>query len=320
MPSAEPKQSVPSREPLILEVKGNALEDGPGVRSVIFFKGCPLTCPWCHNPEGIRPGVELSFDAGVCVACDSCIEVCQQAALDRQRPGFLDRQRCDGCLDCAEVCPSGALSRVGQPRPVQDLLAQALRYRAFYDASGGGVTLSGGEPTLHLDYLGRLVRALGEAGIRTLLETCGLFAWDRFESLVLPHLDAVYFDLKLMDDGAHRHHCGASNRVILDNFARLSRAAASHPLELLPRTPLVPGITATEDNIRALAAFLLENDVRRARLLSYNPLWPDKASKLGHAAELARQPQMTSFQPREEQARLEAILTEAGIDTGQEGD
>ncbi|MBN2361097.1 MAG: glycyl-radical enzyme activating protein [Deltaproteobacteria bacterium] len=312
----DPGSDAPERPPLIVDIKGNALDDGPGIRAVVFFKGCPLRCAWCHNPEAQRPGVELSFDPARCVGCESCLEVCGRGALSRADPGFVDRERCDRCLACAAACPAGALETVGETRSVEQVLAAVAPYRVFFDTSGGGVTLSGGEPTLFMDYLGELLRALKAAGVHTLLQTCGLFDWKRFASAALPYLDAVYYDIKLMDDDAHRSHCGASNRVILDNFRRLQAVAEGGVLELLPRTPLVPGITDSDGNVRALAEFLRGCGVHRCRLLDYNPLWPDKAAKLGAASEAARRPELRRWLERGHVARLEAILHRAGIETG----
>jgi pyruvate formate lyase activating enzyme len=271
------------KSPLVFEITSNVLDDGPGIRSVIFFKGCPLACVWCQNPEGMRPGVEIAFAAGRCIQCDSCLAACAPGALSRAEPAFLDREACTLCFACLEVCPSGALSRVGEALAPEAIVARVLRDKPFHEVSGGGVTLSGGEPTLHLDYLSQVLRGLKEQGIGCLLETCGHFDFDRFMSLAYPHLDVIYFDLKVLDAEAHRHYCGVSNRVILENFRQLVPRARADGKLLLPRVPLVPGIT--EQNLQAIAAFLRGQQVSRAKLLPYNPLWPDKSATIGRPAQ-----------------------------------
>ena len=141
-----------NHRPLILDIKGNSLDDGPGIRSVIFFKGCPLACTWCHNPESKRFEAEISFDAKACIGCDACLSACPQDALSRDNPFFIDRRRCDLCFRCIDACHSGALSRVGQEMGIAEIVARVLDYKPFYDTSGGGVTLSGGEPTVYMDF------------------------------------------------------------------------------------------------------------------------------------------------------------------------
>lgn len=269
------------KPPLIFEIKGNSLDDGPGIRSVIFFKGCPLSCVWCHNPEGMRTGVEIAFDARECIGCDTCLRTCTANALSRSNPAFIDRTRCTLCLLCADACPSGALSRVGRELTLDAILAQVLKDKPFYDTSGGGVTFSGGEPTLHMDFLAELLQALRPHGIHCLLETCGHFHRERFMQAIYPYLDAVYMDIKILDPAAHRRYCGRDNATILENFVHIHAQAVRDGKTCLPRVPLVPGITDTPENLGAIAAFLKAQGVHQARLLPYNPLWPEKSAKLG---------------------------------------
>ncbi len=268
--------------PLVAELKGNSLDDGPGIRSVVFFKGCPLSCVWCHNPETKRLGVELSFDQATCVGARECVSVCKLGALDASRDGFIDREVCDGCMACVEVCPSGALSAVGCTYTVDELVSAIERYVPFHRTSGGGLTLSGGEATLYPHFAGELLQRARALGIHTLLETCGQFKLSAYVEHMAPWLDDVYFDLKVIDDADHRTHCGVSNRVIHDNFRALVEAArAGEGPAVLARIPLVPGITSTDANLAAAASLLRESGVDRVALLSYNPLWHDKAAKVG---------------------------------------
>jgi pyruvate formate lyase activating enzyme len=285
----------PRKEPLILEIKGNSLDDGPGIRTVVFFKGCPLDCTWCHNPESKRAGAEMSFDEKECVACDACIEACGLGALSRDLPGFINRERCDMCLECVEACPSKALALVGRRMSVEQVAGEIEKDLPFFRTSGGGATLSGGEPTLFMDYCSRLLSRLEEAGIHTIVETCGFFDLEGFERLVLPHTDSVYYDLKVFDESLHREHCGVSNTLILANFEALLERCATLGKELLPRVPLVPGITATDENLKAIAGFLNRCGAKRVALMQYNPLWLDKSRKLGRATGFSGQADKESW-------------------------
>ena len=270
-----------SIDPLIFEIKGNSLDDGPGIRTVVFFKGCPLSCVWCHNPESKRREREISFDAKKCVACDACIRACTGAALDRKNKYYVDRETCTLCGRCVEECPSGALSLVGNAMTVEEIVRVVEKDVPFFNNSGGGVTLSGGEPTLYLDFSARLAAELKGRGIRVLLETCGYFNYDAFIERLYPHLDRVYMDIKIIDPDRHRALCGQPSDVILDNFRKLNRLYRGGGIEVLPRVPLIPGLTATEENLSAIAAFLREESAQRVGLLSNNPLWLEKSGMLG---------------------------------------
>lgn len=298
--------------PLLLDVKANALDDGPGIRSVVFFKGCPLRCSWCHNPESQACGPELSYDPSACVGCQACLPACEPGALQAGSAVWLDRNRCTGCLRCTSVCPSGALRRVGQPLDLDALLARLRRDQPFYRASGGGVTLSGGEPTLHLATLEPLLRGLQQAGIATLLQTCGLFHRQRFLSRLYPLLDLIHFDLKLFDDSAHRRHCGQGNATILANFLALKAAERAGGARVLARIALIPGLTDTEPNLTAFARFFRDHGVNEVQLLEYNPLWPAKLEQLGRPGPAADSP-LRHWPARDQRERAAAPFLNAGI-------
>ncbi|MFZ5572686.1 MAG: glycyl-radical enzyme activating protein [Thermodesulfobacteriota bacterium] len=298
--------------PLVFEIKGNSLDDGPGIRSVVFFKGCPLSCVWCHNPEGMRPDAEISYDRRECVGCGTCLAACPEGALSRANPAFIDRRRCTLCFHCAEACPSGALKRVGRQMTAAAIAEEVLRDKPFYDTSGGGVTLSGGEPTLGMEFVSELLRHLKSHGVHCLIETCGFFDGERFMALLYPHLDAMYFDLKIHDTVAHRRSCGVPNGAILENFRRLAARTRKDGKVLLPRIPLIPGITATDRNLRAWASFLQAAGIQTARLLPYNPLWPDKAVNLG-ISEAGLAPVMRQWQRPDQIRHCKAIFRDHGI-------
>ncbi|MCL4424306.1 MAG: glycyl-radical enzyme activating protein [Firmicutes bacterium] len=280
---------------LIVEIKRNALDDGPGIRTVIFFKGCPLACVWCQNPEAISPFRQIMYSPGDCLGCRTCEKTCPQGAIKiptpptRGRrdllasavgPGVdpINRELCQACGLCAENCPSSGLRPLGRYYSVDQLVAEVMRDEPFYRNSGGGVTLSGGEATLHPRYLGAFLPRLKERGIHVILETCGYYHRPSFEQHLLPYLDLIYFDLKLIDSEEHKKYTGRANRIILDNFQAL---LASGAVPVLPRIPLIPGITTSENNLAGLAAFLRRLGVAKVALLPYNPLWVTKADNLG---------------------------------------
>jgi pyruvate formate lyase activating enzyme len=304
-----------TRAPLILEIKGNSLDDGPGIRSVVFFKGCPLSCVWCHNPEGKITSQEISFDTEECVGCDTCLKTCPDGALSRNNFFFIDRARCSLCFACVETCPSGALGRVGKQMSIDDILSCIRKDKPFFDTSGGGVTLSGGEPTLHMTFLSDLLRSLRSEGIHTLLETCGHFKFDKFRELALPHLDTIYFDVKLIDSKEHRRFCGADNGVILANLARLVYLSDNCDLEILPRVPLVPGITDGDSNLAAIAAVLQELGLKRVQLMAYNPLWHEKAAKIGVPNSFSDDPVMHRWMLRDHLRACGEIFERSGVQT-----
>ena len=301
------------KPPLILDIKGNSLDDGPGIRSVVFFKGCPLSCLWCHNPESKKREVEISYDPKDCVQCRTCLETCPENALSTENPFYIDRDKCTLCMACVEACPSGALSRVGKAMEVREIVREVTKDKPFFKTSGGGVTLSGGEPTLCMDYLGELVQAFRDQEVHTLVETCGVFRLEEFLKKVYPYINTIYMDIKLMDRHAHQEYCEASNHVILKNFKALNKLHQEGGVEILPRTPLVPGITDTDQNIQAIVAFLLECGVKKTQVLPYHPLWQEKNFKIGIRDARGDAPAMQSFLKKDRlQACRDAFLA-AGI-------
>lgn len=259
--------------PLILQVKRGSMDDGPGIRTTVFFKGCPLACAWCHNPESISSAPEILWDSNRCLGevCQDCLSVCrmpQQGAA------------CLLCGDCANNCPTLARQMAGRIIPIDELCDIVLADRHFYDASGGGVTLSGGEPTMHHDYIVHLLTLLKQEGIATAIQTCGYFHTERFCNELLPMLDLVYFDLKLADSDQHRQYTGLDNDLIMRNLAVL---AIRSPERLVVRAPLIPGITATEENLGAIADILRDLNIAKWELLPFNPGGIGKRKRLGDA-------------------------------------
>ncbi|NLL63341.1 MAG: glycyl-radical enzyme activating protein [Ruminococcaceae bacterium] len=305
------------KQPLILEIKGNSLDDGPGIRSVVFFKGCPLSCVWCHNPESKKTVTEISFSARDCIGCETCLKVCKKQALSKSNPHYIDRDKCDLCFECVEVCPAKALTRVGKEMTVDEIINRVASDKPFYNVSGGGVTLSGGEATLFPEFVGELLKRLKENEINTLVETCGQFNFEDFKKHILPFTDMIYYDLKLFDSRLHKKYCGTTNENILENFEKLFRLSQKGDFILLPRTPLIPNITDTDENLISIADFLKNLGVKRSELLSYNPTWFEKNQKLGILVD-EEISETEKWQAQEKIAHCEKIYTDRGIKVRQE--
>lgn len=268
------------RYPLVVEIKRGSHEDGPGIRSVVFFKGCPLRCIFCHSPETQEPKAEIIFSARKCINCGNCADSCPQGAIDLSRPERIDRNKCVRCGRCAEVCPGCGLRLIGQYYPVEDLVEILLRDLPFYRHSNGGVTLSGGECTLYPNYLGSLLKSLKARQIHLVLETNGYFNFDVFSRKILPYVDLVYFDVKIADPETHQKHTGKGNHKIFDNLTRLLR---EKPAAVQPRIPLVPGITTSRENLSSIVGLLREAGAKNISLLPYNPLGIEMAVSLGRS-------------------------------------
>lgn len=264
---------------LVLSVQHFCIHDGPGVRSVVFFKGCPLRCSWCQNPESYATQAQLAFKAQQCVGCQRCVETCPQGA--RVAPGLPDRNRCQRCFSCVAACPSGALLRYGEARRIDEIWQDLRPELPLMRESDGGVTFSGGEPTMQPAACAELAARLRAEGIHVAMETCGQFSWDQAEPL-LGLLDLVLFDLKLYDAAALREHCAGQSGLILDNLRQLAeRATAQRGPQLWPRLPLVPGLTDTSENLDAWAHLLVELGLSRVTLLPHHTLGAAKRRWLG---------------------------------------
>ena len=283
---------------LLCDLETFAIHDGPGIRMTVYLKGCPLSCAWCHSPESQCAEPELVFVRDRCALCGGCVEVCPQGAHhleDGQHA--VDRALCRACGRCVEVCAHGAVAIKGYPATSEEIIARAVRMLPFFRHSGGGITLTGGEVTLQPEFALAVLRGCRAQGIHTAIETCGACPWPTLERL-LAYTDLVLYDLKLMDDAAHRHWAGASNRLILENAARL----AGRKVQV--RVPLIPGITDTEGNLRAIYAFMHDVGLSEVTLLPYNEAagakyqWLDRSypldgkrqspGALAHWVELAR--------------------------------
>ncbi len=254
------------------------MDDGPGIRTTVFFKGCPLHCVWCHNPESIDPEIEIGFYPSDCIQCGDCAKVCPTGAAQINLPGRLNRTLCKRCGKCAEVCPGHGLRQIGRHYEIDEVLDIVLRDKVYYQTSGGGVTLSGGEPAFHVDYLSRLLRELKANSIHTTIETSGDFNWAKFETGILDWLDLILFDVKLVDPLLHLKFTGRRNDVIFQNLTHLIKA---RPYSIVPRIPLIPGLTTTQANLNAISSVLHDMTVKSCSLLPYNPMGSSKWTTIG---------------------------------------
>jgi pyruvate formate lyase activating enzyme len=289
---------------IAFNVQRFSTEDGPGIRTTVFFKGCPLRCAWCHNPEGLSPRPELMWFDVRCIGVRDCLPACPVDALRLTPQGMrIDRELCDACGACTEACPAGALEIIGRSWTPEALLAEVQKDAVFFETSGGGVTFSGGEPMAQADFVLELGHLCREVGLHVALDTCGLAPWARYEQ-VLPVVNLVLYDLKIFDGDRHRAATGVDNARILDNARRI--AAAGMPIWI--RTPIIPGYTADAANIGALGAFITAElpTVQRWDLLAYTNLGGPKYRRLDRPYALEDAPLLT----RVEMEELHAVAVE----------
>lgn len=263
---------------MIYNIQRFSLHDGPGIRTTVFLKGCPLRCAWCHNPESQRIRPQLSLFESRCLRCGQCFALCPCHQL-ADGAHTVDFQACTACGRCVDGCAAGALEILGRETTAAEAAEEALRDLPFYQTSGGGVTLSGGEPTMQADFAAELLARVRAAGVHTALETCGHAPWTSFGKL-LTHLDMILYDVKQMDGDKHKAYTGVDNGLILDNLRRL--CSRDVHVEIVVRTPVIPGYNDQPENFAALADFLKGMErIPRVELLPYNELAGSKYPRLG---------------------------------------
>jgi pyruvate formate lyase activating enzyme len=263
---------------IVFDIRRYSIHDGPGIRTAVFFKGCPLACRWCHNPEGRSFKPELILRSKRCILCDDCLGVCPNQAVTRKNDMIqIDRRRCMLSGECAKACIPQALQVVGRAISIEEALGEIERDQVFYEQSGGGVTFTGGEPFAQPNYLFELVTACRERGIHAAVDTCGYAPWPVIKPF-LPLVDTFLYDLKLMDEERHREWTGVSNLDILSNLGRLAEAGK----DLVVRIPVIPSVNDDPENLRTAGAFLASLAHKPAvELLSYHDIAAGKYEGLG---------------------------------------
>jgi len=263
---------------MVINIQRFSTHDGPGVRTTVFLKGCSNTCAWCHDPESMRARPELQVYPDRCIGCGRCLEVCPAGAhelVDGEK--VHHRERCQVCGRCAEECFAGGLVIAGRSMRVDEVMAEILQDEPYYRHSGGGVTFSGGEPLLQRDFLQELLRRCRQSGVRTAVETAGNYPWEWLAGL-LPGLDLVMYDLKVLDTGLHEQYVGNDGRRIRENLSKLG----AEGVPLIVRTPVIGGINDDVEEISGIARFLESIDsLLYYELLAYHPLGESKRRSLG---------------------------------------
>ncbi|MEN3186828.1 MAG: glycyl-radical enzyme activating protein [Atribacterota bacterium] len=272
---------------MVFDVQRFSLHDGPGIRTTIFLKGCPLSCSWCHNPESQSADIEIAFTAQKCRNCGKCVTECPEWAIDITNPYRIDRARCTLCGFCVAMCPAGALEIIGREVTVAELVQEVEKDCLFYQESGGGVTISGGEPLTQFDFVLALAKALKERGISVVIDTAGYSGIrnDDLEKLrmLVKIVDLILYDVKFIDSAKHKFYTGVENREILSNLVVLFREFSS---KVLVRYPRIPGINDTQSDIQLLIRFLEGLPGVRIELLPYHRLGAGKYARIGKTYQL----------------------------------
>lgn len=262
---------------IVFNIQRYSIHDGPGIRTTVFLKGCPMSCLWCQNPESQSSEPEIMINRNLCTVCGRCVSECENGANSlSEECSVTDRTKCICCGRCVEICPNEARKLSGTEMTVGEIVGVVLKDLKFYETSGGGVTLSGGEPTFQPEFALTILEACKKSGLHTAIETCGYTSWEVLERF-LECTDLVLFDIKHMDNEAHKEGTGISNEKILENAAKVAKVKA-----MRVRVPLIPDFNDSEQDVRKIAAFAatLPNEVE-IDLLAYNPLGEGKYESLG---------------------------------------
>lgn len=260
---------------LIFDIQRFSIHDGPGIRSLVFLKGCPLKCLWCQNPESLDTRSEIGFTPTKCIGCGTCNDICPTGSIRLKGPKRIERSSCLRCGECADACPSRALERIGKEYTPEEVLDEVMKDESFYATSGGGVTFSGGEPLLQIDFLVGALKLCKKQGLHTAIETSGYTRYPILKK-ALPLLDLVLYDLKVCDPADHKRFTGKDNRMIIQNLKKLR----DEGIEVAVRVPLVPTFTLVSSNIVSLASLISRLGYDNAVLLPYHRMGESKLPKI----------------------------------------
>lgn len=269
---------------MIFNIQKFSVHDGPGIRTTVFFKGCTLKCLWCHNPESQNLKQEMLYDREKCVMCGMCEKVCPQKAITNVNNSMVtDMDKCDFCGECVTYCLYGARQIAGKEYTVEQVVKEVVKDKVFYEQSGGGVTLSGGEPLVQIDFAEELLRRLKDEGIKTAVDTCGAIKFEYLERAA-KYADLFLYDLKLMDDEKHKEFIGSSNKLIIDNLQKLAKIHDNIYL----RMPIIEGVNAEVSHIEKTIELIEGLNIKKVYLLPYHDIAKHKYKKLGREYEEAK--------------------------------
>ena len=302
----------------VFDIQRYSIHDGPGIRTVVFLKGCPLHCQWCANPESQSEQPVLFYIRKKCISCASCAAVCPEKAIEPAPKGegmTVRRTLCTSCFECVQICPTGAMLRKGQVMTVEEVLREATRDRVFFARSGGGVTLSGGEPLRQYGFARAILEGLREQEIHTAVETTGMGRWE--ELLGLAELaDLVLFDFKHIDANAFHRYVGTADvETLYGNMARLAREREN----VMVRIPLIPGVNSDPESVERMIGFLTDNHIHKVELLRFHQLGASKYDSLGIPYRFREVPVMTEEEfaaVRERYCRAGLLANAAPADGG----
>lgn len=300
---------IGSEEGLITNIQDFAVHDGPGLRIIIFFKGCPLKCRWCQNPVNIQTLPELEYHSSLCLDCLKCLQICPiPGAIIRDRELRIDRDKCNKCMACVGVCLGKALCKVGERKSVKQIMETVIKYKPFFDSSNnGGVTLSGGDPIFQPEFTLGLLKSCKKIGIHTVMETCGYTNYEILKKIV-QNVDLLIYDIKHMDEIKHIDGTGKSNRLILENLKRLCMETDK---EIVIHIPLISGFNDDDKNITKTAEFISSlNKIKQIDLLPFNELASGSYKTLGLDWEYAD----TKRQSQKQLFRLKRIIESPGLE------